>query len=312
MPNPHNRQPWQVDLSVDDQVTLTVDTNKLLPHTDPFSRQITIGLGCFIELLALAAQANGWHLDVDLFPQGSDPSTLLDDRPVASIKFIKNALLKADPLFAQVTARRSLKLPFDTDREVPDSVISLAAEAALLRSEVNGSNEKPMVAALRKITHEALFVELDTPRTYKESVDLFRIGKQEIESNPDGIDFSGRRYELLSALGLFTRAAANDKQSSGFKKGRDAVLANTDTAMAHLWLVTSGNTRVDQIMAGRDWMRIHLAVTSTGVALHPISQALQEYLEMKPFLRQSAQHTGSQWRYRANAGPNGIRSHGAT
>lgn len=38
-PNPHNRQPWIVDLSGDDQVTLYFDTDKQLPHTDPFDRQ---------------------------------------------------------------------------------------------------------------------------------------------------------------------------------------------------------------------------------------------------------------------------------
>ena len=43
-PNPHNRQPWLVDLQVDGQVTLYVDQTRLLPHTDPFSRQIVAGL----------------------------------------------------------------------------------------------------------------------------------------------------------------------------------------------------------------------------------------------------------------------------
>ena len=44
-PNPHNRQPWQVDLSQDDRIILFADTDRLLPHTDPYNRQITIGLG---------------------------------------------------------------------------------------------------------------------------------------------------------------------------------------------------------------------------------------------------------------------------
>jgi len=63
-PNPHNRQPWLVDLGEPDRVTLYVDTNRLLPHTDPYNRQITIGLGCFIELLTLAAAEDGVSLEV--------------------------------------------------------------------------------------------------------------------------------------------------------------------------------------------------------------------------------------------------------
>ena len=50
--------------------------------------------------------------------------------------------------------------------------------------------------------------------------------------------------------------------------------------MGHLWLTTPSNSREDQIAAGRDWVRINLAATAAGVALQPLSQALQEYPEM--------------------------------
>jgi len=49
-PNPHNRQPWLVDLGVENEMTLYCDLDRRLPHTDPFDRQITVGLGCFLEL----------------------------------------------------------------------------------------------------------------------------------------------------------------------------------------------------------------------------------------------------------------------
>ena len=75
-PNPHNRQPWLVDLATENQVTLYVDTGKLLPHTDPLNRQITIGLGCFLEVMAMAAAEQGYRVDIQLFPQGSDASGL--------------------------------------------------------------------------------------------------------------------------------------------------------------------------------------------------------------------------------------------
>ena len=64
-PNPHNRQPWQVDLRTEGEVTLRVDTDRLLPHTDPFSRQIVVGLGCFLELMILAAQQDGFGVALD-------------------------------------------------------------------------------------------------------------------------------------------------------------------------------------------------------------------------------------------------------
>ena len=50
----------------------------------------------------------------------------------------------------------------------------------------------------------ALRIEVETPHTYQESVDLFRIGRREVDANPDGIDFSGPMFESMHLTGLFT------------------------------------------------------------------------------------------------------------
>lgn len=280
-PNPHNRQPWLVNLDRQDEVTLFVDRARLLPHTDPFGRQITIGLGCFLELLSLAAREDGYRVDIDPFPQGENTEAL-DERPVAVATFVKDPAVVADPLFAQVMARRSLKEPYDISRPVSLESLTRFESAAVNGPRIGSANLQEKVEELRRLTHDALLVEIETPRTFKESVDLFRIGKTEIEANPDGIDFSGPMFEALALAGLFSREATLDPASDAFAQGRDTVLESTDTAMAHIWVVTSGNSRKEQIAAGRDWLRINLAATAEGLGTQPLSQALQEYPEMKP------------------------------
>ena len=61
-PNAHNMQPWLVDLSEAD--ALYVDRTRLLLETDPAARQIVISHGTFLELLVLAAAAQGYRADV--------------------------------------------------------------------------------------------------------------------------------------------------------------------------------------------------------------------------------------------------------
>lgn len=39
-PNPHNLQPWLVDLQGPGAITLYTDKERVLPETDPFGRQI--------------------------------------------------------------------------------------------------------------------------------------------------------------------------------------------------------------------------------------------------------------------------------
>ncbi|MFM7444183.1 MAG: Acg family FMN-binding oxidoreductase, partial [Tabrizicola sp.] len=276
-PNPHNRQPWLVDLREDGVVTLYVDTAKLLPHTDPFSRQITIGLGCFLELMRMAATHDGYRVEITPFPEGFDDRAL-DARPVARAVFSADAGVTPDPLFAHALARRSNKEPYDLTRSLPEDTLQKLAVAKTAR--FGGTLDATEVAAWRAFTHEALRIEIETPHTYKESVDLFRIGRVEVDANPDGIDFTGPLFEVLGATGLMTRESVLDTSSQAYKAGLDAVYANTDTAMGHVWLVTDGNSRPDQIATGADWLRVNLAATAAGVAFQPLSQALQEYPEM--------------------------------
>ena len=276
-PNPHNRQPWLVDLSQADTVTLFVDTNRLLPHTDPYNRQITIGLGCFLELMRMAASHDGQRVTITPFPEGFDDRAL-DARPVARAVFEADPSVVPDPLFAHALDRRSNKEPFDTARPLPADI--LAQLDVAVSTQFGGTIDAQEVADWRALTREALLIELETPITYKESVDLFRIGRNEVDANPDGIDFSGPLFEVMGATGLFSREAALDTTSQAYKAGIDAVLANAETAMGHVWLVSQGNSRPDQLAAGADWLRVNLAATGAGVAFHPLSQALQEYPEM--------------------------------
>lgn len=277
-PNPHNRQPWIADLSRPGLVTLYADLKRMLPHTDPFARQITIGLGCFLELMRMAAAEFGFRVDLDLFPKGED-GRQLDDRPIAQARFMRDSTVARDPLFAQVHARRTLKEPYDTTRPIALKALNRIAQAAE-QSGFGGSLDPDDIAGFRELSRDALRIEIETPHTYQESVDLFRIGHREVDANPDGIDFTGPLFESLHLAGMFTREIALDRSSMAYQSGIDAVYANADTAMGHIWLITPANTRRDQIAAGMDWLRVNLAATEIGLGTQPLSQALQEYPEM--------------------------------
>jgi len=278
-PNPHNRQPWMANLAEPGVVTLYADPDRLLPKTDPFNRQITIGLGCFLELLRMAAAENGHRLETTIFPQGSSPAGL-DRRPIARVVFTPDATVARDPLFAHVLLRRSNKKAFDTSRIVDPAAIARIGAVVANGARFGGTVDATEVATWRELTHSALQIEIETPRTFQESIDLFRIGHRDVDANPDGIGFTGPLFEALHVAGQFTRAAAADTTSSAYKAGLDEVFANTDTAMGHVWLVTAGNSRADQIATGADWLRVNLAVTSEGLGFQPLSQALQEFPEM--------------------------------
>ena len=83
-PNPHNRQPWLVDLKGPEDGVLYCEADRRLPVTDPEDRQITIGLGCFLELLRIAAAEQGYRADIAPFPDG-EPSPRLDSTLIFAV-----------------------------------------------------------------------------------------------------------------------------------------------------------------------------------------------------------------------------------
>jgi len=279
-PNPHNRQPWLVDLVGDDEIVLYCDKDRHLPETDPYDRQITIGLGCFIETLVIAASNDGYRADVEAFPEG-DAMPFLDERPVARIRLSKDATVKADPLFAQILSRRSNKEAYSNDRELPDEAFISLDRIGKHTGGVGLSSEAETMKRLRQIALDAMRVEYGTAAALGESIDLMRIGKSEIIANPDGIDLGGPFMETLSLLGQLDRKTMRDPSSYAWKTGLDMVLAPMKTGSAFGWLFTKGNARTDQINAGRDYVRFNLKATEFGIDIHPMSQALQEYPEMK-------------------------------
>lgn len=276
-PNPHNLQPWLVDLREENVVTLWVDPARRLPVTDPFDRQLTIGLGCFLEQMTIAASARGYRVETTLFPQGSSED-VLGELPVARARFVfDNRSL--DPLFAQIPHRRSTKEPFDMMRAVAEEVLP-GLDPTVQGIGFDGTVNAARVAELRALIWDAWMIEYTTPAAIGESVDLMRLGKAEINANPDGIDVGGMPLDGLIALGLVTREDLATPGTVSYNAGIDMYQPMLAATPAFVWLTSADNSRNSQIAAGRAWLRLNLQTTQQELALHPVSQCLQEYPEM--------------------------------
>ena len=287
-PNPHNLQSWTVDLSQSDTIVLHVDAARLLPQTDPFSRQILIGHGCFLEILEMAAAADGYRTEVTLFPEG-DWSL---DKSVARVVFTRQPGLAVDPLFAEVPRRRTVKGSFEArplDRAHKAALLSGYALSALPLAIVDDADS---VERLRTLAIAGSEMEMNTHRTHKESIDVARIGAAEIAAHRDGISLKGPMIWALRQAGQMTPAKAMTPGTLAWNGGRDYVMAGYASARAFGWIASADNARSTQIAAGRAFVRLQLSATALGVALQPHSQTLQEYPEMASLRAAMHRQTG--------------------
>lgn len=283
-PHAHNLQSWLVDLDTPDTIVLRMDMSRLLPETDPLSRQLVISQGTFIEVLDLAARQRGYRTEVLMFPEGEYSAQAPDTRPTARIRLVRDAQVLPDPLFAQVFRRHTHKGVYET--RTPD-----AAALQAVRDSVKGlpvmlglvtRGEDAAMARHAQIAMDAWRTELVTPRTLLESYHVLRIGPQEIAQHRDGISLNSPMVRALNALGLFDRSKASAADSSEIKGQLERFNAAIASTPAYFWLRTERNDRITQLLTGRAYVRAQLAATAQSLSMHPLSQALQEYPEQKP------------------------------
>jgi hypothetical protein len=286
-PHSHNLQSWLVDLRTEGEIVLRCDPQRLLPETDPFSRQIMMSHGTFLELLDLAARERGQRAEITLFPDGTFGPEKIDGRPVARIRLVADPSVPKDPLFAQILKRHTNRNVYDLARPVPATAWQAMADAVRphdLRFGFVGADKPEILARQRAIASEAWKIELTTPRAMLESFKVLRVGAREIAEHRDGLSLTDPLVVAMARLGLFDRSQAPAPDSMATTGQIKDFAKKIESTPAFLWMVSRGNDRATQVNAGRAYARVQLAATAQGVVMQPLQQALQEYPEeAKPY-----------------------------
>lgn len=283
-PNPHNTQAWQVELDDADGMTLYCDLDRRLPFTDPLDRQITIGCGCFLELYRMAAGLRGYWVNIEFFPEG-EPTPRLDARPIARVTLgPQQPQPNTDPSIGQIVNRRTNRKPFEARVPETEALDELNNVVTGMGEEYTGgvywTNDLARVAQARDLVWRAWDRELRTEGAAAETFEWLRFGREEIARHLDGLSIDSPGIGLFRMLGQLDREKLIDPDSEANKTAARDWREMAMTSPAFLWITSTEDTPIRRLNAGRAYARLALAATNMGLALHPWSQALQEYAEM--------------------------------
>ena len=261
---------------------LYVDENILLPATDPPSRQIHMGTGCFIETAVLGAQRLGYNSKVDYFPQGYTNDTDFGKKPVASIELIEENI-QVDPLALFIenrqTNRRKYKGNLLSEVEFNDLVNLTGKSHSKLRF-INSDFQQYL-----DIFYRGFEIESRTFETNEETRNLFRFNEEQRAEKRDGISIPQMGYKGMMIRLAEKSLKMGDKEKWHRDKSVDLSLKNVkkgiDSTKGIVIWYTESNDFLDWVKSGRDYVRFSLALTSKDLYAHPYNQAIQEYDEMK-------------------------------
>lgn len=290
-PNPHNTQPWLVEMGGDDEMLLFCDLDRRLPFTDPYDRQITIGCGAFTYLCWMAVLKSGHGCEMSIFPDGApEPGARLDARPFARLRVAGSPPLHgADPLMEFVSVRRTNRN--ECEPVIPSATaIDTVASAGVAWLEPSPDEPTPLsvaweteqtrVATLRDLVWRAFDREMRTRGAQEETYRWLRFGSEERARHRDGLYIDVPAAGLLRAIGMLDEADLLNPDSSANKQAAADWRRKVDTAPMFMWLTTPNDSARSRLHAGMAYVRMNLAAAQANLAMHPWSQALQEYTEM--------------------------------
>ncbi|MCB1169816.1 MAG: hypothetical protein KDK25_05750 [Leptospiraceae bacterium] len=291
-PNPHNTQAWKFRLLSETEALLYVDESRILPQTDPTTRQIHMGQGCLLEVAAISAGHTGHEAKIQLFPEGYKARDA-GKKPIASIALMPSE--KKDPLFAEVARRHTVRSaysgPLITEAEflaVQDIVVPKVCQ---LRFTPPAELKKHLAFHM-----EGFETEMQDFPAAEESRQWFRIGNEEIYSRRDGISLAGNGVTGFQKWFIETFFLSHDPEDyydpDGQKMFLDRYRENLFTARGQVLFITRSNTVRDWVLCGRDYARFQLAARSLGLVMRPTSQLMQEFESMQPIAKRYNEFVG--------------------
>jgi hypothetical protein len=252
-PSTRNTQPWRFSIG-QNTIGIFADLTRWQPVSDRDRRELYISLGCALENLLVAAEQFAFRYEVQYFPERSK------DDLVATVTLYPGGAPSPDRTgvsLNSIMARRTQHGPY-RDEPIPEVVrqrlLHCSCAPGLRLDLTDDSSIRARVVELNLHADE---MEYADPKFRKELG--YWVGQ--------GVFGASR---LLSRLSGFLLARVNLGQTVG--KYNAALLSSAPL----IGLISAQNDdRISQVRTGQALERMWLHATRAGIALQPMSQALE-------------------------------------
>jgi nitroreductase len=269
-PSGHNVQPWAVRVRGPDRWSVGADATRRLCAVDPTDRELVLSIGAFLECLTTAAAAHGLEAQIEL--RGRDPLS----PELASVRLGPAPRRTGDAdVLDRIQSRRTLrKHHLDRPLAPEDLGALLGALGSGARWFPRGTRE---AACLVDATSEAFRQQTWRDPAQAELAAWMRFSEEDARRRADGL--TPAMLELGSVAGFVVRHFMDARSVTG-KRFRDGGVDGTRELVRQGagWLVLcSPDASVPALVeAGRRFARMALLLRERGLAVHPMSQVLEE------------------------------------
>jgi hypothetical protein len=263
--NPHNSQPWIFRIT-SSSIDLFADPSRQIGTIDPFRREMYIGLGCALENMMLAAEAEGFASTLGLMPDSAD------DTHAAHLKLIPASPHTSD-LYSVIPSRHTNRSAYDTTHAVADDTLTAISDLT--------TNENVRLfwfadqAEKEKFGQVAVAATAALINDEQQSIDShfwWRQDWSELQEHADGLTLDAQGLSpFITQVAKFLPDGSREQNDQIFLKNMRQITVPMSAAFGIL-AVKNGRDNIQRLECGRIWQRIHLWGTTQGLAFQPLNQ----------------------------------------
>ena len=267
-PSGHNTQPWFVKYIEPYHWIICNDKSKWLPAVDPTQRETILSIGAFIQNLEYAANNAGYSCQFDIL------ATTNQDEHIVAVKLTKSAGAATFDI-AKINNRRTVRSNYLNDLlKKEDADYLFNEDRDFFNFMPNGAKEYHY---LNEQTIEANKIQSYRDDAEKELSEWIRFSSKDAEKYNDGLTTAS--MEIEGVPGWVVRNFYNKRSvmKKGFRdKNIDTVIKQVSQSAGWL-LITSKDNEVSTLLeTGKRMQRLFLKVRERNIAIHPMTQILEE------------------------------------
>ncbi|MEH2357689.1 Acg family FMN-binding oxidoreductase [Nostoc sp.] len=267
-PSGHNTQPWFVQYLEPYHWIIGNDKNKWLPAVDPTQRETILSIGTFIQNVEYAASFFGYDCQWNLL------ATTNQDERVMEVKLNKKELKNAFDI-TKVKNRRTVRSGFLSD------VLKKEDIKYLVNSESEFIHYLPVTSKESQFINEQTIVanclQSDRNPAQQELADWIRFSTKDAEKYRDGLTTASMEIEGFSGWVVRNFYSKDNVMKKDFReRGLDKVKKEVSESAGWILITSKDNSVATLLETGRRMQRLFLKVREKSIAIHPMTQILEE------------------------------------
>jgi len=269
-PSSHNSQPWTVRIAGPGKWIIGTDRRRWLPVVDPDNREVILSLGAFLENLLQCLKTFGYDARYRIISESRE------DREIISLSFKKTGESKDIENFRNIVLSRKTIRKGHLKKNISASHLSSLTKGLSVKTDFFlASSETGQFLAKETLNANKSQVKRDN--VIKELSNWIRWSYTDIVSNMNGLTPSSMEITGFSRWYVEHFFSSADVLKESFRR-RTVSMAKEQVRSTGGWLIIySKDTTLKSILhCGMNFQRILLRTEKSNIAVHPMSQPLEE------------------------------------